>query len=213
MYLPKHFEENDLTVLHQLLRAHPLAALVTFDGAGLAVNHLPLLLDPAAGACGTLRGHVARANTVWQKISCDVESVAIFQGPEAYISPSWYPGKHQHGKAVPTWNYAVVHTHGFPRAIEDKEWLLAHVSALSDVHEAGQAVPWKVSDAPADFIDSMLEAIVGIEMPIVRITGKWKVSQNRPSSDRLGVVAGLGSRQESGAQSMAALVRQAMNAP
>ena len=136
MYVPAHFEETDVGVLHALIRAHPLGAWVTQSGTGLVVNHIPFLLDPGGGAHGSLVGHVARANPVWRAFSRDIPSVVVFQGPQAYISPSWYPSKHAHGKAVPTWNYAVVHAHGLPRAIEDRDWLLRHVSRMSDTQES-----------------------------------------------------------------------------
>jgi transcriptional regulator len=208
MYIPKYHEETDTAVLHALVRAHPLGAWVTQAQGELLANHIPFLLDTARGEHGTLVGHVARANPIWQTFSALVESVVIFQGAESYITPSWYPSKHAHGKAVPTWNYAVVHAHGLPRSIEDPQWLLQHVTALANTHEAGQALPWKVSDAPADYIDQMLKAIVGIEIPITRLVGKWKVSQNRPQADRLGVVAGLESRDDARSNDMAALVRR-----
>jgi transcriptional regulator len=207
MYIPKHFEERDLGVLHALMRSHPLGTWVTPAEGTLEVNHIPFLVDASRGEHGTLVGHVARANPIWKSDSRDRESVVIFQGPQTYITPSWYPSKHAHGKAVPTWNYAVVHVHGVPRAIEDAGWLRQHVEALSDLHESGRAVPWSVSDAPPDFIESMLKAIVGIEIPITRITGKWKTSQNRPLPDKLGTIAGLYERGDAAAHDMAALVQ------
>jgi transcriptional regulator len=205
MYIPKHFEETDLGVLHALMRAHPLATWVTTgaDGA-LMANHVPFLVDPDRGEHGTLVAHVARANPVWR---AGTRSIVVFQGAQAYISPSWYPGKQDHGKVVPTWNYAVVHAHGTPRAIEDRNWLLRLVTRLTDTHEAGSAAPWKVADAPADYVDQMLKAIVGIEMPIERIEGKWKLSQNRPAADRLGVADGLAAQGDAQATAMAALIR------
>ncbi len=208
MYVPKHHEESDLSVLQALMRARPLGTWVTQGDGELIVNHVPFLLDPARGEFGTLLAHVARANRVWQSFSRTVDSVVVFQGAQTYITPSWYPSKHEHGKAVPTWNYAVVHAHGVPRAIEDREWLLRHVNQLTGVHEAGQAHPWKVSDAPPDYIDKMLQSIVGIEIPIKRLVGKWKVSQNRPDADKLGVVAGLLAREDAAAKEMASLVDQ-----
>jgi transcriptional regulator len=207
MYVPQHFEETDIPVLHGLIGAHPFATWVFNAGGELQVNHLPLLLDPARGAFGTLCGHVARPNPAWQACAGSA-SVAIFQGPQAYITPSWYPSKQEHGKAVPTWNYAVVHAHGQPRVIEDRDWLLRHVSALTASQERGQALPWQVTDAPADYIERMLGGIVGIEIPITRLVGKWKVSQNRPEADRRGVIAGLNARAEPQAAAMAELVRQ-----
>jgi transcriptional regulator len=205
MYTPKHFEETDLGVLHALMRAHPLATWVTTDADGVLVaNHVPFLVDPDRGEHGTLVAHVARANPVWRT---GTRSIVVFQGAQAYISPSWYPGKQDHGKVVPTWNYAVVHAHGTLRAIEDRDWLLRLVTRLTDTHEAGSAAPWKVADAPADYVDQMLKAIVGIEIPIERIEGKWKVSQNRPAVDRLGVADGLSARGDAQAAAMAALIR------
>ena len=161
---------------------------------------------------GTLMGHVARANPVWQGTSHTVPSAVIFQGADSYISPSWYPSKHAHGKAVPTWNYAVVHAHGIPTVIQDQTWLLDHVTRLTDLHEAGQALPWKVTDAPSGFIEQMIRQIVGIEIPISTLSGKWKINQNRSTPDRLGVVAGL--RGKGGPQSdeMATLVEHAIHA-
>lgn len=208
MYVPKHHEESDLAVLHALIRAQPLGTWVTLSDGALLANHIPFLLDPARGEYGTLIGHVARANPAWQGFSKTVDSIVAFQGPQTYITPSWYPSKHAHGKAVPTWNYAVVHAHGVPHAIEDRGWLMQHVSQLTDTHEAGQALPWKVSDAPQEFTDKMLSAIVGIEIRITKLVGKWKVSQNRPEPDRLGVVAGLSGRNDAQSREMASLVSQ-----
>ena len=208
MYVPKHFEERDITILHSLIRSHPLGAWVTHAGQSLLVNHIPFLVDSARGKYGTLIGHVARANPVWKSFSKEIASVVIFQGPQAYISPSWYPSKHAHGKAVPTWNYAVVHAEGVPRTIEDADWLLAHVTQLSDLHESERAIPWSVSDAPRDYIDTMLKAIVGIEIPISTVSGKWKTSQNRPLPDKLGTIAGLHERGDATSKQMAALVQR-----
>ena len=207
-YLPKSFEETDPGTLHALVRAHPLATWVLPQAGEMQVNHIPLLLDAERGEHGTLIGHVARANPVWQALA-EAPSVAIFQGPQAYVSPSWYPSKHAHGKMVPTWNYAVVHAHGVARSFDDRVRLLALVTQLTAQHEATQAVPWQVSDAPADYIDSMLAAIVGIEIPVQRWIGKFKTSQNRGQADRLGVAAGLQQRGTQEAEAMAALVRKA----
>ncbi|MCG3188373.1 MAG: Protease synthase and sporulation protein PAI 2 [Burkholderiaceae bacterium] len=203
MYLPAHFEEARPEVLHALVRAHPLATWVVQAGGGLLVNHIPFMLDADRGPHGTLVGHVARANPVWRSPG---PSIAVFQGPQAYISPSWYPSKREHGKVVPTWNYAVVHAHGTPRAIESPAEVLAIVTRLTQTHEAGSAVPWAVSDAPADYIAQMLKAIVGIEIPLERLVGKWKASQNRGVPDRLGTVAGLRQRGDAQSLAMAALV-------
>ena len=208
MYMPKQFEERDLGVLQALLKSHPLGAWVTQADGALVANHIPFLLDADRGERGTLVGHVARANPIWKSFSKDVASVVIFQGPQAYITPSWYPSKREHGKVVPTWNYAVVHAHGMPRAIEDKDWLLRLVTRLTDAHESGKAVPWKVADAPTDYIDKMLDAIVGIEIPITTLVGKWKMSQNRLPADRLGTVAGLQASGDANARAVAALVQR-----
>lgn len=206
MYSPQQFEELRLTVLHDLIRSHPLGTFVILAETELAANHIPFLVDPDRGPFGTLRGHVARANNVWRHFGTAVSAIAIFQGPESYITPSWYPSKHADGKAVPTWNYAVVHAYGQPKAIEDEGWLLEQVTQLTSVHEAGQALPWQVSDAPRDFTEQMLSSIVGIEIPISKLQGKWKVSQNRKVPDRLGVAAGLESQATDQSLKMAELV-------
>lgn len=207
MYIPQHHEESDPDVLRALVQSHPLGTWVTQGDGELLANPIPFLFNPTRGEHGTLTGHVARANRVWHSFSKTMPSLVIFQGPQTYITPSWYPSKQAHGKAVPTWNYAVVHAHGLPRAIEEPDWLLQHVTQLTNTHEAGQALPWQVADAPPDYIDRMLQAIVGIEIPLTRLVGKWKVSQNRPQPDKLGVVAGLRMREDSAAKAMADLVQ------
>jgi len=209
MYVPAHFEETRLEVLHDLVRNHPLATLVTLDRTGLNANHIPMELDPESQSLGTLRGHVSRANPMWQDFSCDVAALAIFQGPEIYITPSWYQTKQESGKVVPTWNYAVVHAYGPLRIIEDPAWLRALVGRLTDRHEAQRAEPWEVADAPNDYIEGQLRGIVGIEIPVECLIGKWKVSQNRPEVDRKGVSRGLLELSKSNAACMADLVDQA----
>jgi transcriptional regulator len=190
MYLPPHFEEKRPDVLHALLRTHPLGLLVTHGEAGLQANSVPFVLDAnPAGGPGILRAHVARANPHWRGTG---EALVVFQGPQAYISPSFYPSKAEHGKVVPTWNYIMVQARGTLRAIEDAAWLHAFVTRLTDRHEVARAQPWAVSDAPADYIATMLCAIVGIEIVLTSLTGKWKVSQNRSAADREGVARGLG---------------------
>ncbi len=193
MYLPRHFEEKRPEVLHTLLRTHPLGLLVTLNVAGeLQANSVPFVLDAdPAGGPGILRAHVARANPLWREAAGTSESLVVFQGPQAYISPSFYPAKVEHGKVVPTWNYVMVQARGRLRAIEDAAWLHAFVTRLTDRHEAPRATPWAVSDAPADYIETMLGAIVGIEIALSTLTGKWKVSQNRSAADRAGVMQGL----------------------
>ena len=193
MYLPAHFEEERPEVLHELLRTHPLGLLVTLTAAGeLQANSVPFVLDAdPAGGPGILRAHVARANPLWREAAAQTESLVIFQGPQAYVSPSFYPSKAEHGKVVPTWNYVMVQVRGRLRAIEDATWLHAFVTRLTDRHESKRARPWAVSDAPADYIQTMLGAIVGIEIVLTALTGKWKVSENRSAADRAGVVQGL----------------------
>jgi len=209
MYVPSHFEETRLAVLHDLVRNHPLATLVTLDRDGLNANHIPIELDPEPSPLGTLRGHVSRANPLWRDFSADVGTLVIFQGPETYITPSWYQTKQESGKVVPTWNYAVVHAYGPLRIVEDPVWLRALVERLTDRHEAQRAEPWEVADAPDDYIKGQLQGIVGIEIPIERLIGKWKVSQNRPEVDRKGVSTGLHELSKSDAACMADLVDRA----
>lgn len=208
MYVPAHFAETRVEVLHELVRAHPFGALVVVASNGLDANHIPFEIDPNPAPFGTLRGHVARANPVWRDFSPDIEALVMFQGPQAYVSPSWYPTKREHGKVVPTWNYAVVHAHGPLRVIDDQQWLRQFVEALTRRYEAPRTEPWKVSDAPADFIETLIGSIVGIEIPIARLTGKWKVSQNRPEKDRNGVVAGLRDQPNEMHEAMARLVQK-----
>ncbi len=187
MYLPKHFEQTDAAALEKLLREHPLATLVSSGPDGLTADHIPLEYDAASH---TLRGHVARANPLW-KVAGGQPVLAVFQGPQAYVSPSWYATKAEHHKVVPTWNYVVVHAHGELRVVDHAPWLLDLVSRLTRHHETPQAQPWAVSDAPEDYVQSMLRAIVGIEIPLTKLIGKWKMSQNRHEADRAGVARGL----------------------
>lgn len=205
MYEVAAFRETRIEVMHALIRAHPLATLVTVCGGIAEANHLPLLVDPDPAPNGTLRGHVARANPLWRQAP-EGNVLAVFQGPQAYVTPSWYPSKREHGKVVPTWNYAVVHVRGPLVVHEDREWLRDLVSRLTLSQEAGRSQPWGVGDAPAEYIDRMLEAIVGIEIPVTSIEGKWKVSQNRAQADRDGVASGLRECGDAEAQSMARLV-------
>lgn len=212
MYLPAHFEETRPEVLQPLLNAHPLGLLVTQDmEGGLVANSLPFLWEPdPAGGPGILRGHVARANPLWRESRTDVDALVVFQGPQAYISPSMYPSKAATGKGVPTWNYTMVQARGPLRAVDDADWLRAFVTRLTERHEAQRPVPWEVSDAPADYIDTMLRAIVGIEITLTSLRGKWKVSQNRARPDREGVVYGLRSQGGAEAEAMAQVVADAI---
>jgi transcriptional regulator len=191
MYSPKHFEETRIEPLHELIRAHPLGTLITLASSGLEANHIPFEVHPEPAPFGTLCAHVARANPMWQDFSADTEALVVFQGPSAYVTPSWYATKRQTGKVVPTYNYAVVHAYGRLRIIEDRDWLRGLVGRLTDRFESPRKDPWQVLDAPKDFVDNLLGAIVGLEIPIARIVGKWKMSQNRPQVDIAGIVAGL----------------------
>ncbi|RJG06580.1 FMN-binding negative transcriptional regulator [Noviherbaspirillum cavernae] len=208
MYMPPHFEEKRPEAMFELMREHPLGTLVTLDSNGLNANHIPFELDPEPAPFGTLRAHVARSNSVWREFSSEVDALIVFQGAQAYISPSWYATKQESGKVVPTWNYMVVHASGPLKIIDDPQWLRGLVGRLTERHEKGQAQPWKVADAPTDYIDKLLSAIVGIEIPVTRLVGKWKVSQNQPAVNREGIARGL---QNAGA--MAEAVRMKGNDP
>ena len=191
MYVPRAFAVDDIKILHQQMQASPLPVLVTHASQGLLASHVPMLLNPDEGPCGTLYGHLARANPHWQDLAQGTEALVIFAGEQAYISPTFYPGKADHGKAVPTWNYLAVHAYGMAEVFDDAERLLALVSRLSDRQEANRPAPWAVSDAPADYVDSMLKAIVGFRLPITRLQGTRKLSQNRDARDQAGVRQGL----------------------
>ena len=208
MYVPPHFEETRLEVLHELIRARPLATVVTLSADGINANHIPLHLCEDQGRFGALRGHVARSNPMWRDRTQEVEALAIFQGASGYISPSWYPTKREHGKVVPTWNYAVVHAYGALRVIDDPAWLRGQLEALVSRHEAASIAPWSISDAPPEYIERMIESIVGFEIVISRLNGKWKASQNQPAGNRAGVVDGLKERGDATALEMAELIRQ-----
>jgi transcriptional regulator len=192
VYTPEDFKVDDLSNVHALMRAHPFAVLATNGSDGLVATHLPTVLKvDAASPLGRVECHVARPNPQWRTFSAAEDALMIFQGPEAYIRPGWYPSKAQHGKAVPTWNYAAVHAYGRLETVQDKDWLLAHVSELSDQQEAPYAAPWSTSDAPANYLDMMIRGIVGLKLECTRLEGKMKMSQNRPAQDREGVTAGL----------------------
>lgn len=207
MYLPKHFEETRPEVLHAFIRANPLATLVAHTSEGLIANHIPMEFAPAAdSAGGVLRGHIARANPLWSICSMGVDVLSIFQGPDAYITPSWYPTKQESGKAVPTWAYAVTHVYGKVRFIHDPNWLRSLVSRLSDKQEASRPEPWAVSDAPVEYIERLLGAIVGIEIVVTRMQGKWKVDQNKPERDRVGAAEGLRTSGDGKAEQLAGLI-------
>lgn len=190
MYTPPAFRQNDLATLHQEIQTCRLAALINHGEHGLQASHLPLLLRPEEGRYGTLYGHLARANPHW-KVLGDGEALVIFNGADGYVSPSWYPAKAKHGKVVPTWNYIAVHAYGRAEVFDDAERLLALLGALTDRHEQPRPQPWTIDDAPRDYIDGMLRAIVGFALPIERLEGKWKLGQNRSETDQAGVQIGL----------------------
>jgi transcriptional regulator len=207
MYQPPHFREDRIEVQHDLIRSHPLGLLITAGPSGLMANPIPFILDAAASERGTLRAHLARANPQWQDLAAVEECLVVFQGPQAYVTPSWYATKQETGKVVPTWNYATVHAWGRPQLMDDPIWLREQIDGLTAQKEGARALPWQVADAPEAFVAAQLKGIVGIEVPIARIEGKWKVSQNRPEADRAGVFHGL--RAEGGTDDpMAALVGQ-----
>jgi transcriptional regulator len=201
VYRPIHFAEDRVEVLHALMRERPFATLVTQGKAGPEADHLPLHLTPD----GRLQGHVARANPIWRD-AADTDVLAIFHGPQAYVTPSWYETKREHGKAVPTWNYVVVHARGRLRAIDDAVWLRRQLDDLVERHEGPLPEPWHIGDAPPDYIEKMLAAIVGIEIVITDLSGKWKVSQNQPGVNRAGVVAGLRGQGNDNSRAIADLV-------
>lgn len=208
MYLPHHFKESRPEILGAFMREHPFATLVSLGADGLIGSHLPMLWDPVPAPFGTLSGHIARPNPQGEGARDGVEALAIFLGPQAYISPNWYPSKREHGKVVPTWNYIAVHAYGPLTIVDDTEWLRLLVTRLTDLHENLSAVPWKVTDAPAAFVDQMLKGIVGIEIPVTRLEGKWKLSQNRPAADQASTVSGLDARGDTASRAIAEAMRR-----
>jgi len=208
MYIPKANEEKRVPVMHELIASQPFGSLVTLGAAGLFASHIPMILERDGAEFGTLKTHISRANTQWRDLNPSIDALAIFAGHHHYISASWYPGTKEDGKEVPTWNYVVVHAYGPLKAIEDPRWLRAHLEKLTDAHEAGSAAPWKVSDAPEDYLRQQTKGIVGLEMPIRRLEGKWKVSQNRDERDRKAVTEGLAKLNTSESLAMKKLVEQ-----
>ncbi|TKT79217.1 FMN-binding negative transcriptional regulator [Aquamicrobium sp. LC103] len=210
MYQPPHFIETRLDVLHALITAHPLGLLVSNGPEGPVANPLPFLLDAGASPKGTLRAHLAKANPQWRMLADDPETpvLVVFQGADTYVTPSWYETKRETGKVVPTWNYAMVQVRGRPRIIDDRDWLAGQIAELTAGHEAERSEPWKVTDAPDAFIEAQLKGIVGLEIEIAAIDGKWKVSQNRPVTDRAGVAEGLAKEPKPASAEMAHMVRR-----
>lgn len=207
MYLPASFREDRIDVQQALIRAYPLGLLITAGAGGLMANPIPFLLDAEGTAYGTLRAHIARANPQGLELAAGEECLVVFQGPQAYITPAWYATKRETGKVVPTWNYVTVHAWGRPRLIEDLAWIRRQIGDLTTQQEQVRTDPWKVEDAPEAFVAAQMKGIVGLEIPIGRMEGKWKVSQNRPEADRIGVDAGLRAQGEAGA-AMADLVAE-----
>jgi transcriptional regulator len=194
MYLPQHFAENRIEECHRIMRENPLGMLVTHSAAGLDADHIPFELDAARGALGTLQAHVARANPLWTAFPDGAEVMVVFRGAQGYISPNWYPSKHETHRQVPTWNYEVVHAHGRLRIVDDEKFLRGLVGRLTRHHETAEPKPWKMGDAPRDYMDQMLQAIVGIEVDVQRLEGKRKLGQNRDARDFEGAVAVLHER-------------------
>jgi transcriptional regulator len=205
MYLPAHFQQPDDEVIRRLMREAPMATLVTSSGGALEANHVPMLLEPGPGPM-RLRFHVARANPVWRDSDRGGDVLAIFQGPDTYVSPSWYASKAEHGKVVPTWNYAVVHAYGRLEVHDDRQWLRDFLPALTATHEERFESPWQVTDAPADFVDRMMGAIVGMEIEVTRVQAKWKIGQNQPAANQATLLAGLRQADQPGAQAVADLL-------
>jgi transcriptional regulator len=206
LYLPAQFSESRTDVLHALMLTRTLATLVTTCASGLVANHVPVQTLAEPKPLGSIRGHIARANPLWREYSEGREALAIFQGPDAYISPSLYPSKKQTGEVVPTWDYAVVHAHGTLKFINDPGWLHDFVAGLTATHEAARPQPWNIGDAPREYIEKMLGMIVGFEFSISKLTGKWKVSQNRPAADQVGVVQGLQGAGDADSREIAAML-------
>jgi transcriptional regulator len=206
VYTPQQFEEKRPDVLARAIRDIQFALLVTATNGEYFASHLPMVLKEANGAF-TLEAHLARANPHWKALVGKPASLAVFQGPQTYVSPSWYESKRQHGKVVPTWNYVVVHAHGALEVVEDRDWLLAHLEDLVTANEGGREQPWAISDAPGEFIQAMTRAIVGLRLTVARLEGKWKMSQNRSQLDRAGTLAGLSASSKPADQAVAAIMR------
>ena len=210
MYQPPHFQETRQDILHGLVRAHPLGLLISNGAEGPVANAIPFLLDAEIGPKGRLRAHLAKANPQWRLMAENPASpvLVVFQGADAYVTPSWYETKRETGKVVPTWNYAIVQVRGTVKVIDDQAWIAQQIAELTASQEGGREAPWAVTDAPASFIQSQIKGIIGLEIEIADISGKWKVSQNRPVADRVGVAEGLESEAPSAsAPDMAELVR------
>ncbi len=203
MYVPSHFKEDRVPELHAMMRAISIGTLITGGADGMEASHVPMLVDPEPGPYGTLRGHIARGNGQWKRAAAGAEALVAFLGPDAYVTPAWFAAKRETGKVVPTWNYIAVHAYGPLHFFADREPLLDIVTRLTAAHEGKRAEPWSVTDAPADYIDGMLKAIVGFELPIARLEGKWKLSQNKSAADIAGVRDGLAGEPDEDAAALA----------
>ena len=206
MYIPKHFQQQSHEALCDLIRKYPLATLVTNTSSGLSANHIPLRLVCKSSSDVVLQGHIAKANPLWKENP--EQTLAIFQGADAYISPNWYPTKQEHGKVVPTWNYVAVHASGKIQFINDRSWKLSFLHSLTTEHESNQEQPWAISDAPKDFIEKMLDAIVGFEIAVHELNGKWKISQNQVEKNQAGVIDGLSASSDTKAITLASVMAQ-----
>jgi len=213
MYIPKKYQQEDVNQYHELITNYPFATLITHTELGVDANHIPMILNHVNGK-DVLQGHIAKANPLWKTIKDKDQVLVIFQGPNCYISPNYYPTKKETGRAVPTWNYVAVHLQGSISFIDDNQWNFNMINDLTNLHEAQQTTPWAISDAPKEYIDKMLPAIVGFEIEILSMTGKWKVSQNQPDKNKRGVYEGLSQlskNSESNEQKMATLVKSTIN--
>jgi transcriptional regulator len=207
MYVPNHFKEDRVPELHATIRTIGIGTLVTLGSDGMEASHIPMLIDPEPAPYGTLRGHIARGNGQWKRATAGGEALVTFLGPDAYITPNWFPSKRETGKVVPTWNYIAIHASGPLRFFEDKAPLLDIVTRLTNTHEGKREKPWAVTDAPADYVDTMLKAIVGFELPIAKLEGKWKLSQNKSEADVAGIREGLAAEQDEDASALASEMR------
>lgn len=207
MYLPAHFSQTDPAALHALMRQYPLATLVTQADGEPVADELPFVLDAELGPHGTLKAHVARANPLWQAHPAQRSVLVVFRGPQAYVSPSWYPGKAEHGRVVPTWNYTLVQASGMLRVVDgDATWLRAQLDALTHLQEAARPQPWSPADAPPDYVARMMSAVVGLEITLTSLVGKFKLSQNHPLASRQGVAQGLAGEPSEAARQVAGLM-------
>ncbi len=208
MFLPGVFREDRPEIQYQLMREHCLGALTAVTDDGIEVDHLPFLIPQPYDKIPVLQTHVSRRNTIWERLNPDREVVVVFQGPEHYISPTWYPGSKTHGKVAPSWNYMVVHAYGMVRVQENQDWLMRHLHELTEQQEAQRSGPWKMTDSPEGYAEHLSQQVVGIEISVSRMPGKWQVSQHRSIPDRMGVINGLRAENSSSALTIADLIQE-----